>query len=86
MNVAVAAALVLLHGTVMRGPANAAPAAHFTLAFVRSDGRVTRVTTDAAGHYSVRLKTAPYTVRVPRILPGGFWLIRSTEVDFIIRR
>ena len=85
MHALAALTLVLLHGSVVRAPTYV-PAAHVTLVFVRTGGGVTRVRTDAKGRYSVRLKTGLYTIRVPRIVPGGLWLTQPMGLDFMIRR
>lgn len=60
-----------LHGTVTRGPITPVcqegkpcdgPAAKMTLFFTRSGTR-TSTTTDAQGHYRLKLKAGVYTVR-----------------------
>lgn len=87
MHAAVAAAIVLLHATVM-GAGGSAPARHLTVQIVRSDGHVTRVRTDAAGRFHLRLRTGPYTVRIAHahLLPGGFLLVGPVDLLFVIRR
>lgn len=81
MAAAVLAALVLVHGTVMRGPTKpacefgqpcSAPAAGVLLVF-NGQGLTRRVRTDARGRYSVKLPRGTYHVRVspvPRIGRG----------------
>jgi hypothetical protein len=60
-----------LHGTVTRGPITPVcqvgvpcdgPAGHVTLLFKRS-GITTKTSTDANGHYRIKLKAGYYTVR-----------------------
>jgi hypothetical protein len=80
---AVVAGLVPVHGQVVHP--NGVPVANKTLVFVPQSGQVKRVTTDATGHFRVRLYNGPYVVRVPRILPGGFWLNGPMTINFVIR-
>jgi hypothetical protein len=96
---ALAVALVLLHGVVMRGPTKPvcevgtpclAPAAHTTLVFT-CGARVTRATTDGAGRYAVRLPRGTCTVAVsprPRIgsgiEPRRFTVRAPRRLDFSI--
>jgi hypothetical protein len=64
-------ALVLLHGTITRGPTTpvcqvgkpcTAPMAGATLVFTRNGTVVARARSDSYGHYSVRLRLGTYTV------------------------
>jgi hypothetical protein len=70
---ALAVAVVLLHGLVVRGPTKplcemttpcVEPAAHVTLVFARRGAVAARVTTDTAGRYRVRLRRGTYSVRL----------------------
>ena len=64
-------ALVLLHGTITRGPTTPVcqvgkpcnePMAGAVLVFSRNSRIVARTRSDARGHYSVRLRTGTYRV------------------------
>jgi hypothetical protein len=64
-------ALVLLHGTITRGPTTpvcqvgkpcTAPMAGAVLVFTRNSRVVARVRSDSRGRYSVRLRLGTYTV------------------------
>jgi hypothetical protein len=89
---ALLAALVLVHGAVLRGPTKpvcematpcSEPAAGVVLVFVR--GRTTtRVRTDARGRYAVRLRPGAYRVRFPRIQPATLVVRRALRADFLI--
>jgi hypothetical protein len=85
---AVLAALVLVHGVVMRGPTKpvcematpcSEPAAHVKLVF----GSVT-TWTDAHGRYAVRLRPGRYLVHVARIAPSVLIVRRAMRADFNI--
>ena len=79
---ALATALVLLHGVVMRGPTMpvcqvgvpcSAPAPGAVLVFSRDGQIVARARAGERGRYSVRLRPGSYTVRLatkPRIGSG----------------
>jgi hypothetical protein len=89
---AVAVALVVVHGLVLRGPTKPVcsmpepcdePAAKVQLVF--SHGRSTvRVRTDRTGHYRVRLAPGRYTLHVKRIQPGALEVHRAMRADFFI--
>jgi hypothetical protein len=93
---ALAVALVLLHGLVMRGPTKPVcemttpctePAAHATLVFARRGALPVRVRTDADGRYRVRLRQGRYVVRVARIQriqPNAVVVRVPRRVDFMI--
>jgi hypothetical protein len=68
---AVALLVGSLHGTVTRGPITPvcqvgvpcnAPAGHVTLLFTRA-GTTTKTSTDANGHYRIKLRSGYYSVR-----------------------
>jgi hypothetical protein len=89
---ALAVALVLLHGIVMRGPTKpvcematpcSEPAAHVRLLFHGARGDVT-TRTDARGRYSVRLRPGRYVVRTARIAPTVVVVRTSMRADFAI--
>jgi hypothetical protein len=75
-------ALVLLHGTITRGPTTPVcyvgkpcnePMAGAVLVFSRNSRIVARRRSDAHGHYSVRLRVGTYTVSLavrPKIGSG----------------
>jgi hypothetical protein len=75
-------ALVLLHGTIMRGPTTpvcqvgkpcSAPMAGAVLVFRRNGVVAARARSDANGHYSVSLQVGTYTVSMavrPKIGSG----------------
>ena len=75
-------ALVLLHGTITRGPTTpvcqvgkpcSEPMAGAVLVFTRNSRVAARARSDANGHYSVRLRTGTYTVSMavrPKIGSG----------------
>ena len=84
------AALVLLHGVVMRGPTKpvcematpcSEPAAHVLLDFRGPSGEL-RVRTDAHGRYSLRLRTGRYVVRITPRAPIG----RGLEPTVVVVR
>ena len=87
---ALALALVLVHGVVMRGPTKpvcematpcSEPAAHVVLDFHGRGGDVlTR--TDGHGRYSVRLRPGRYIVRVARIQPSALVVRTAMRADF----
>jgi len=66
----------VLFGTVTRGPGGACPSAEpcstpasrITLTFSRGDAPSINATTDAGGHYRVRLPAGRYTVSGPQPL------------------
>jgi hypothetical protein len=75
-------ALVLLHGTITRGPTTPVcqvgrsctePMAGALLVFTRNGRVAARARSDAQGHYSVRLRVGTYTVNMdvrPKIGSG----------------
>jgi hypothetical protein len=86
------AALVLVHGAVVRGPTKPVcematpctePAAGIVLVFARG-GVTTRVRTDARGRYAVRLRPGTYRVRYPRIQPATLVVRAATRADFVV--
>ena len=99
MAAALLAALVLVHGTVMRGPTKPAcemaepcsePAASVLLVF-NGAGLTRRVRTNANGRYSVRLPRGTFHVRVapvPRIgrgiQPPTLVVYGPRSADFLI--
>jgi hypothetical protein len=89
-----------LHGTVMRGPITPVcevgvpcdgPAAHVTLLFTRA-GITAKSTTDASGHYRIKLRVGYYSVRtnqkpfgtVPKPANVRFIAGRDRRIDFVI--
>jgi hypothetical protein len=97
---ALALLLGSLHGTVMRGPITPVckvgvpcdgPAAHVTLFFKRS-GTTTSASTDAQGHYRLKLKAGLYTVRTNQKVFGTtpkpdtvrVYASRDRRVDFFV--
>jgi hypothetical protein len=89
-----------LHGTVMRGPITPVcqagvpcdgPAAHVTLLFTRA-GVTTKASTDASGHYRIKLRAGLYSVRTnqkpfgttPKPASVRFVAARDRLVDFFI--
>jgi hypothetical protein len=87
-----ALALVLVHGTVVRGPTKPVcematpctePAAGIVLVFARG-GTAVRVRTDAHGRYAVRLRRGTYVVRFPRIQPATVVVRRGLRADFVV--
>ena len=80
------AALVLVHGTVMRGPTKpvcematpcSEPAAGIVLVFDRAGVR-TRVRTDAKGRYAIKLRRGTYVVRTALVAKIGRGLEPTT--------
>lgn len=89
---ALLAALVLVHGSVVRGPTKPVcematpctePAAGIVLVFARG-GTAVRVRTDAHGRYAVRLRRGTYVVRFPRIQPATLVVRRAARVDLVV--
>ena len=86
--VALLAVLVLVHGTVLRGPTKpvcematpcSEPAAGLVLVFQRGSTS-TRVRTDAHGGYTIRLRRGTYLVRAAPQPPIGRGLEPRTVV------
>jgi hypothetical protein len=97
---ALALLLGSLHGTVTRGPLTPVcqegvpcngPAAHVTL-FFTSAGIRTSTSTDAQGHYRLKLKAGLYTVRTnekffgttPKPGTVRVYAARDRRVDFFV--
>jgi hypothetical protein len=97
---ALALLLGSLHGTVMRGPITPVcregvpcdgPAAHVTLFFTRAGTR-TSTSTDAQGHYRLKLKAGVYSVRTNQKVFGRtpkpdtvrVFASRDRRVDFFV--
>jgi len=83
---ALLAALVLVHGTVLRGPTKpvcematpcSEPAAGVVLVFARG-GVKTRARTDAKGRYAIKLRRGTYVVRTAQVATIGRGLEPTT--------